>query len=140
MKRESRMGKIGQTIGPTQLRSFGLLMGGVLGIIGIWPLVWRGDEVLVWALVSSGLVALPAVVWPAMLRPVYTLWMRVGAVLGWVNTRIILSLGFYFVFTPIAMMMRVLGKDPLHRGLEPQAKSYRVLRTIRSGSHMRKPF
>ena len=50
---------------------------------------------------------------PSILSYPYKLWMRLGYILGWVNSRIILGLVFLIVLQPIALIMRFLGHDPL---------------------------
>ena len=47
-----------------------------------------------------------------------------GGWLGAINTRIILSLMFYLLLTPIALVMKLLGRDPLQRRPDPAAPSY----------------
>ena len=81
-----------------------------------------------------------ALAWPRSLTQIYRLWMRVGEVLGWINTRIILGVLFYLLFTPLGVYMRLRGKDPMRRTLAPEAESYRVVRQPRSASHMRHQF
>ncbi|PYV44932.1 MAG: sxtJ [Acidobacteria bacterium] len=123
-----------------QLRSFGLLVGGVFVLIGLWPVVFRGQTLRGWALLAAGLLVLPAVVLPKTLKPIYRVWMAAGHVLGWINTRIILSVVFYIVFTPSGLIMRLFGKDPMRRGSEPAADTYRVNRHPRPGSHLKQQF
>jgi len=123
-----------------QLRSFGLIVGGIFLLIGIWPAVWRGADLRVWAVVVAGLLLVPAVIVPAALRPVHTVWMVVGEWLGWINTKIILGLAFYVVVTPIGLMLRIFGHDPMRRHYEPQAATYRVPKSPRPASHLKKPF
>ncbi len=127
-------------VGPVQLRSFGLVIGGILAVIALWPTVFHGDGARIWALIGSALLAFPALIRPTSLRPIYKAWMRIGSVLAWANTRIILSIGFYGVFTPMAIIMRVFRKDPLRRGFDPDMMTYRVARSPRPGSHMRQQF
>ena len=124
----------------SQLRSFGLIVGSVFALIALWPLVIRGHDVRLWALILSGLLVVPALILPTLLKPIYTLWMRIGSVLGWINTRIILAIGFYLVFTPMGILMRLLGKDPLHRKFSQDLTTYRVARTRRAGSHMQNQY
>lgn len=52
------------------------------------------------------------------LKTLYKGWMKFAHALGWVNTRIILTLVYYFVFTPLALIFRVVGKDPMNRKLQ----------------------
>jgi len=123
------------------IRSFGLIVGGIFVLIGLWPLVVRAEAPRLWAVgIAAGLV-LPAVLFPKVLTPIYRLWMRVGDALGWINTRIILSLVFYGLFTPIGVIRRVLlKKDPLHLAFEPEAETYRIVRQPRPHSHIERQF
>jgi hypothetical protein len=66
--------------------------------------------------------------------------MLVGHVLGWINTRIILGLVFYVVVTPMGIIRRMLGKDPMGRRTRPELDTYRVLREPRPGSHLTKQY
>ena len=123
-----------------QLRSFGFIIGGIFLFIGLWPMVWRGADVRVWAVVVAALLLVPALIVPAALRPVHTVWMAVGEWLGWINTRIILGLAFYIVVTPIGLVLRLFGHDPMRRRFEPQAASYRVPKEARPAAHLKRPF
>jgi hypothetical protein len=125
---------------PKQLRSFGLLVGGVFAVIGLWPAVWRGESVRLWALGLALLLIIPALVLPRSLRLAYRGWMALGLALGWINTRLILGVVFYGLFTPWGLGMRLVGKDPMRRGFEPNADTYRVVRQPRSGAHMHRQF
>jgi Saxitoxin biosynthesis operon protein SxtJ len=121
---------------PKQLRSFGLLVGAIFAVIGLWPALWQHQEPLLWALVLAGLLIVPALVFPRSLRRVYQAWMALGAGMGWINTRIILSVLFYGLMTPMGLLMRLRGKDPMRRRWEPAVETYRVMRQPRPNSHM----
>ncbi len=123
-----------------QLRSFGLIVGGIFAVIGVWPALWRGQPVRVWSLLLGGVLIILALVWPRSLAQVYRLWMTVGEVLGWINTRLILGILFYGLFTPIGLFMRWRGQDPMRRTLTPEVDTYRVVRQPRPASHMRHQF
>jgi len=123
-----------------QLRSFGLIVGGIFALIGIWPIMWRGQPPRLWSLILGGLLMGLALIWPRSLTQVYRLWMTVGEVLGWLNTRIILGVLFYTLFTPMGLFMRLRGKDPMRRTLAPEVESYRVVRQPRSSAHMMHQF
>jgi hypothetical protein len=123
-----------------ELRQFSFLVGGVFSIIGLWPLIFRGDTPHFWVLAIGGGLIFLGLVLPRSLAPVYRGWMVIGHALGWINTRIILGLVFYGMITPMGMAMRLLGKDPLHRRFSGEAESYRVNRTPRERTHMRNLF
>ncbi len=124
---------------PQQLRSFGLLVGGIFAVIGVWPLLWRGHDLRLWAMILAGLLIVPALVAPRSLRWFHRGWMALGDVLGWINTRIILGVIFYGIFTPMGIVMR-WRHDPMRRGWEPDATTYRVERQPRPHSHMQQQF
>jgi hypothetical protein len=59
-----------------------------------------------------------------ILRLLFSLWMKLAAVLAWVNTRIILTVAFFLVFTPVGMILRLLKDDPLEREFRKDDNSY----------------
>lgn len=73
------------------------------------------------------------------LQPIYKIWMRFGAVVGAFNTRVLLGLMFYVVLTPMGLIMRLFGKDTLHRSLDDRS-SYRVVSKANPAKNMEKPF
>jgi hypothetical protein len=132
--------KVKPQVTKAQLRSFGLIVGGVFLFIGLWPAVRRGADIRTWAVVVAAVLIVPSLIIPTALRPVYTVWMAVGEVLGRINTKIILGLAFYIVVTPIGLVLRLMGHDPMRRRFEPKAASYRVTKEPRPASHLKKPF
>ena len=123
-----------------QLRSFGLMVGGIFAAIGIWPLIVRGEDPRWWALILGGSLLVPAVVFPTALAWPHKGWMWIGHVLGWINTRIILGFVFYLIVTPTGAIRRWLGKDPMGQKLRPDLDSYRVTRQPRPASHLKKQY
>lgn len=122
------------------LRSFGLIVGGGFGVIGLWPLVRHGLPVRLWALELAVALVLAGLIVPRALRYPYRGWMFIGHCMGWLNTRILMTLIFYVVFTPAALFMRVIGRDAMTRKYESSAKSYRVNKAPRQASHLSHPF
>ena len=62
--------------------------------------------------------------------------MTAGEWLGWINARIILSLVFYGIVTPMGVLMRRLSHDPMQRRFNPQATTYRVPKAARPAEHL----
>ena len=48
---------------------------------------------------------------PIILKPIYIIWMVFAVILGWIMTRVILSMVYYFIITPIGIIIRLLGMD-----------------------------
>jgi Saxitoxin biosynthesis operon protein SxtJ len=123
-----------------ELRKFGLIVGGLFLVIGLWPLVWRGEGLRLWALGFGGLLVSLGLLAPAVLDPLFKVWMKVGHVLGWINTRIILGILFYGLITPMGLVMRLFGWDAMRRMLVRDAQTYRVVRQPRPRTHMTRQF
>ncbi len=94
-------------------RSFGLSVGAVVLAIAVW-LTWRGSiqaaagaAAVGLTLIGCGLLA------PAALRIPNRIWWRIATVLGWVNTRLLLTVFFFLVMTPTGVVMRLFGRSPL---------------------------
>mgnify|MGYP001818169771 FL=1 len=124
------------------LRKFGLITGSIIVLLFalFFPWVFDATAMPIWPWALAGLLWLPALVMPAVLRPVYTIWMKVGHVLGWVNTRIILGILFYAIILPMGLIMRLFGKDPMARKHDRSAASYRVKSISETKDRLEKPF
>jgi len=122
------------------LRQFGLVVGGVFAVIGLWPLVVRSESPRLWAMALGSLLMVLGAVVPQSLRQVQAAWMKVGHVLGAINTKIILGIVYYLLITPMGLIMRLMGKDPMQRAVTPGTDTYRVVRAPRSRQHMRNQF
>lgn len=108
-------------------RSFGFVFAAVFALIALWPLLHQGG-VRVWALVVAAAFALIAVVRPALLATPNRLWMKLGLLLGKIVSPIALGILFYAVLTPLGVLMRLTGKDPLRLKRDASAASYWIPR------------
>jgi hypothetical protein len=98
-----------------QERGFGRSVGTVLFLIGVYQL-WRGRSTAGVSFVTVGaLLATLGTFAPASLRIPSRVWWKFSHALGWVNSRILLSLFFFLVLTPIGLVFRLMGRDPLSR-------------------------
>ncbi|UVT16984.1 MAG: sxtJ [Nitrospira sp.] len=125
---------------PKELRQFGLLVGAVFSVIGLWPVVFRSESPRLWALILGGLLIILGAVLPQSLTQVHRGWMKIGHVLGSINTRIILGIIYYLLITPMGLAMRLMGKDSMRRALAQDADTYRIVRAPRPREHMRNQF
>jgi hypothetical protein len=88
--------------GPTELRKFGLLVGGVFAALGIWFLV-RGKAIGPWFVSPGVVLVLFGLVFPRGLKHVYIGWMSLAILLGFVVSNVILLLFFFLVITPVGL-------------------------------------
>ena len=108
-------------------RSFGLVFAAVFGLIALGPLR-HGHAPRWWASALAGVFALVALRRPALLATPNRLWTKLGVLLGKVVSPIALGILFYGVVTPLAVVIRLTGKDPLRLKLDPAAESYWIVR------------
>ena len=108
-----------------QLREFGFLIGVGFPILIGWIIPLIGGHLFrtwtLWIGIPSMMIG---ILHPRLLFYPYKGWMVLGHSLGWINSRIILGLVFFLVLQPIALVMKLLGYDPL-RISKTTEKSYR---------------
>jgi hypothetical protein len=104
-------------------RSFGIVFAVVFLIIALLPLLHAG-AVRWWSVGVSAAFAVVALTIPSILAVPNRLWMKFGLLLAKIVSPIALGILFYLVFTPIGLVMRMAGKDPLRLKADPNAKSY----------------
>jgi hypothetical protein len=117
--------------GGRELRQFALLFlvfavgfGTYVHFFKDWsPLVAQ----LLWG--AGVLVGLGGLLFPPLARPVYIAMMALALPIGMVVSTVLMTLIYYLVLTPIGLVMRLVGYDPLRRGLDPAASSYWIKRT-----------
>jgi hypothetical protein len=99
-------------------RSFGVSVGGVLCAIAL-VLVWRGRLARAeWVGGVGGVLLTLGLAKPSLLKWPSAVWWRFAKALGYVNARILLTILFGLVLTPIGLLWRLIGKDPLSRRRE----------------------
>ena len=125
-------------------RAFGCTVGSILMAIGAAKGFIAGGITPVSASIfAPGAVLLVlGIAAPARLSTVNRLWLKVGAVIAKVVNPVILALVFYFVVTPMALVMRAAGKRPLRLVPDSTAASYWIKREEAEGGSpsMRRQF
>ena len=130
------------TLDKKGLRKFGVTTGAIIVVLfaAFFPWVFDVATMPIWPWILAGLLWVPALLMPSVLRPVYTTWMKIGHGIGWVNTRIILGVLFYILVLPMGLIMRLFGKDPMTRKLDKSVSSYRVKSVSEPKDRLEKPF
>ena len=94
----------------SDLRKFEIAFGIILLVIAGF-LFWNEKESFQIFLAIGIILFLTAITMPVILKPVYWIWMIFAIILGWIMTRVILSLLFFLILTPIALTLRFFGKQ-----------------------------
>ena len=111
----------------TELRKFGLTVGIVLILWGVL-LLWRDKNGYVYLFIISLVFLFFGLVLPALLKPIHKTWMAFSTFLGWFMTRVILSVLFFLVVTPIGFLARLCGKEFLDKKFKNNVNSYWIPR------------
>ena len=122
-----------------RLRRFGVVALVAFAVVGAWVFLRHGlfgltlseGAACVAAYVLWGIAAVCGVlaaVAPRALRPLYLGLSLVGLPIGLVVSHVVMGVVFYIILVPIGLVMRLLGRDPLHRGFERDAETYWVRR------------
>jgi hypothetical protein len=104
-------------------RSFGLLFAVVCGLIAMFGL-WEGRRSAVWWLVAALIFCIVAWFAAPLLGPLNRGWRWLSLQLFQIANPIIMGLVFFVVITPIAIIMRQVGRDPLKLRFDPEKPSY----------------
>lgn len=107
------------------LRPFAGLWLAVFGGMAAWQGLVRGHPWLGAGLAVAALTVGPlGLVAPGAIRPIYVGWMVLAFPIGWTVSRVLLAIVYYGVFTPVGLIFRLIGRDPLSRRFEPDRPSY----------------
>ena len=94
-------------------RSFGIVFFIVFLIISLYPLL-NSENIRIWSLIISVIFLILGLFNSKFLNPLNKIWFKFGLLLGKIISPVVMGLIFYFVVTPIALLMRLLKKDPLN--------------------------
>ena len=108
-------------------RSFGLVFSIVFLLIAIYPLI-NSEELRVWSLIIAIIFLVLGLINSKILTPLNKLWFKFGILLGRIVSPVIMGLIFFLVVTPIALIMRIIGKDLLNLKFNKE-KSYWIEKT-----------
>ncbi len=114
---------------PRDVRKFAITVG--IAFVVLWAvfafvfpyLFDKGRDLPILWQIGVALAVVGTLV-PAVVKPLYFAWMAMALALGFVMTRVLLTIFFFLVMTPVALVFRLIGRDPLHRKLDRAAESY----------------
>ena len=121
--------EVKKTFSRRELLWFGPLFALFIALIG-WVL-WQsgvGWDILSVLAIAAGLLIVVYYFVPSLQRPLYRGWMFSVMPIGWIISHLLLIAIYYLLLTPIGIIMKVVGYDPMRRKLEPSQKTYWVKR------------
>ena len=103
------------------------MMATAFAVIGLVPL-WNGNAILWWSFLVAMVFLALSIFYAKVLEKPKLVWLKFGELLHHITNPIILGLMFFTLITPMALLLRVAGKDLVNRKLDPKAKSYWIRR------------
>ena len=119
-------------------RSFGLLFFVVFLIISLWP-IKNGENLNIYFLTVSVIFLLLGLINSKLLSPLNKLWIKFGEILGIIIAPLVMALVYFFILTPVSLIVRTFGKDLLGLKFLKEKETYWIKRKKNLGS-MKKQF
>jgi len=110
-----------------ELRVFSLILFGIVLSIGCYPLLDGGEPYWLVVIIAF-IVVLTWIIFPALMRRFYVRWVWAGEKIGNVISKIVLFFLYFFIFTTVSLLLKILGKDLLHKSIDTTKTSYWVKR------------
>lgn len=118
---------------PKQLsnRAFGLIFAAIFIVIAVWPILFGKGLYAYreWALIVALLFIVPALLYSPCLQPLNNLWTKFGFLMHSIINPILMGIVFFVAVLPTGIIIKLLGKDPMRRRLDPKVESYWQART-----------
>ena len=94
----------------------GAVVFGVTGSLDIPTIIWS----------VAGVITLLFFVAKPLQVPIYLGWIYLAFPIGWTVSHVLMLILYYLLFTPFGIVMRLIGRDSMHRGMDKSAESYFV--------------
>jgi hypothetical protein len=115
-------------INPREIRKFGIIGCIFFGSLFVVA-VWRDKILAEFFFGFLGILSIGFTLLPVQLKPVYSGWLKIAHFIGSKVTILILTILFYIVITPTALLKRIFGGRPLPVKPDPDADTYWVTRS-----------
>ncbi len=106
-----------------EYRKFGITVGLVFIVLAMILFYYEKSSYQYFSIIG-GLLLIAGIIVPKVLSPLQKVWMMLAVIMGYFMSRLILTILFYLIVTPIGWVAKLFGKDFLDLKLEKQKKSY----------------
>jgi len=107
-----------------RVRTFGWGLVILFAFFGTLRLIFKDSSIIPWQYYVSAAALILNLTFPLAIYPIYKGAIFIAHYLGWFNTRLLLGIIYFLVFTPIAFIFKIMGKDLLDRKIDRNAESY----------------
>lgn len=112
-----------------RLRKFAFLLGCIFLIIAMWMTFRHTSHFVYYVFGFLGVLLIASgILFPEILKGIYTAWMAMAFAIGWLVSRILLAAIFYFIVTPVGLTARLFGKKFLDTKMHDGQGSYWIKR------------
>lgn len=119
------------TVKPLANRTFGLIFAIIFFVIACLPII-SGGQIRFWALFVAIAFCVTSLLFPKTLTPLNLLWAKFGLLMHKIVNPILMGLIFFIAVLPTGIIIRLLGKDPMHRKFDSDSASYWIQRAPES--------
>ena len=116
-------------------RTFGILFFLVFLVIGIWPIL-NNEDLRWWSIIISLIFLFLGIINSKILTPFNKIWIKIGELLGRVVAPIVMAIIYFFIITPMSILLKLLRKDLLKIKFSP-VTTYWIKRDKKFGSMKR---
>ena len=116
-------------------RTFGILFFLVFLVIGIWPIL-NNEDLRWWSIIISLIFLFLGIINSKILTPFNKIWIKIGELLGRVVAPIVMAIIYFFIITPMSILLKLLRKDLLKIKFTP-VTTYWIKRDKKFGSMKR---
>ena len=109
-----------------ELRQFAGIWLVFFSLLGAWWWVDGSQTVARWMWVAAAVVGTIGLAVPVSVKPIYVGWMALAFPIGWTVSHLLLGAIYYLVLTPIGLLLRASGNDPMKRAFDRDAETYWV--------------
>lgn len=122
-----------------ELRRFGYLMGGICFVFWSYYYFWYGYASTLF-LIFGTVFIVAGLVQPTGLALPYALWMSLAEKIGWIMNRVILTIFYLLIYTPIAIIRRIVVRDPLQLRFDKNKNTYFLPKETRTAASFEDPY
>jgi len=109
------------------LKIFAIIWSAIFTITGVLPLL-KGEEIKIWAIVIALIFNIIAFTKPQILTQFYKIWMKFGEFIGGIMSKIMMTILYFGIFTPVSIFLKLIGKDLLNKKVDKSQESYWIER------------